>query len=326
MTVPGGRIRVKPSEVELCCDTLEEVYRQRCARLTLADARDHIDLARWCQQQGLVGFANQELAWAESLEPEHPLIPLMRRRLEMSQSPPTGSVPSTETADAPPSFVDLDLMVRGMPPGTVETFAQTVQPLLMNSCAAAGCHGPGSETDFRVLRVAPGRPPSRRLTQRNLHAALSLIDREDPAASRLLAAPIRPHGSARAAVFTDRNLPQYQRLVDWVCQVAEAAEPAADATPATHVQPDEPPVETVPAVLVAPDRREVGLPAEPALSWAQQFEQLGLDTENPLPTDAPTPASPVDPKPKVQRGATVPGFVPKDPFDPETFNRRFFRR
>ncbi len=166
-----------------------------------------------------------------------------QHRLKMACKPP-GPPHTTQSIASGPSRKDLDRLVRGMPRGTVAAFAQTIQPLLMNNCTAAGCHGPRSESDYRLLRVPPDRPPSRRTTQRNLHATLQWIDHENPTASRLLTAPVRPHGTAETPVFTTQQMAQYRRLVDWVCLVANRLR---QEVPATVARPEKPPVQSTPA-------------------------------------------------------------------------------
>ena len=71
-------------------------------------------------------------------------------------------------------------MVRSLPPGVVETFTQSVQPVLMNHCATGGCHAPQSETGLRLFRVPTGKQASRRITQRNLYSVLPFVDRDNP--------------------------------------------------------------------------------------------------------------------------------------------------
>ena len=182
-------------------------------------------------------------------------------------------------------------MVRGMPSGAMEVFTQTIQPMLTNTCTASGCHGPNAEDSFRLLRIPSGRPPSRRLTQRNLHAVVQFIDWEDPSNSQLLTAPIKPHGTSRTAVFTDRQVQQYQELVRWVYLVALGKK----------IEPERP------KNVIAATHMEGRLP-RPAVAPASH--ELPLDEgAMPLPQgDEVVPAT---------------GKMPVDAFDPEAFNRRF---
>ena len=229
-----------------------------------------MELAQWCQRHNLERFAADELAAAAAIEPNHPMLGVLRRRQELALEPP--SPPAAPTAKAAaPSAVDLDRMTRGLPPGAVETFTQVVQPLLMNDCMASGCHGPQSVTAFRLMRIPLNQPPGRRLTQRNLHAVLQFVDYNDAQASRLLAAISGPHGTLKAAIFADRQAGHYKQLADWVNQVSG------------HPGPAEIPA----SVLVGPDNRPAATPASttPAARLAAQPRLLspGAARGRPMP-------------------------------------------
>ena len=318
VALPGGEIRIKTAEVEFWCRDIQEVYRRKRAAIPQGDVRDHLRLARWCLHHDLLGCAGRELADALAADPSHPMIDLLQRRLKMAAEPPPPAhsvgyihippmgTPGTPTEQAP-SFEELDRLVRDLPPRSVESFTQTIQPLLLNHCATGGCHGPRSPSEFRLLRIPPGRPPSRRLTQRNLHAALSWVDRENPSASRLLTAPMGRHGTAKQAVFGKGQATQYQRLVDWVGQLS--GRPAAKV-PETVALKEDPPVRAMLAEL-----RDLDAAAAEILGPPDGPPAAGFDLDQ-LQRFVP-PSS-------VKRGAPLPLFVPVDPFDPEIFNRRFF--
>ncbi|MHC4177091.1 MAG: hypothetical protein ACYSWU_06275 [Planctomycetota bacterium] len=310
VALPRGEIRVRAADVEFWCRDLHEGYRQKRAAIRPGDVNGnvngHLRLAHWCLRHDLLGSAARELADALDDDPTHPMIDLLERRLRIAIEPPPPRLPSKPT-DRAPSPEELDRLVRGMPPGTVEAFTQTIQPLLINNCAAAGCHGPRPQSEFQLLRIPHGRPPGRRLTQRNLQAVLRWVDREDPAASRLLTASIRPHGTAEKAIFSEAQAAQYKRIDDWVNRVSKRPAPKVPETVAARQQP----------------------PARAILA-----ELRGLDSLLPETSDAPGPQpaddsifdlqEPAVPGPSVKRGAPLPVFVPVDPFDPEIFNRRYF--
>lgn len=334
VVIEGGQIQVKRGEVELFCRTLEEGYGRKRVLVRPGDVRAHLELAQWCQRYGLFGPAGDELAQAKALDPRHPLIPLLERRIRMSRWQPKPVEPRGEPAQAYPSPNELALLVRGMPPGSVETFTRTIQPLLVNNCSTAGCHGPQTESEFQLLRIAPGRPPSRGLTQRNLHSTLQWIDRQTPAESPILTAPIRPHGSAKAAVFTDRQFGQYRQLVDWVHDLADRPTPRAapETEPERLSAVGKPPWLAMQALYAAPPGSDEKRSAEADLH-AFSPDGIGLpippDVEALPPGSAELAAPETDPqaaflRSTIKRGATLPRFVPIDPFDPEIFNRRFF--
>ncbi len=238
VSLSSGEIRLKADAVERVCRDLEEGYQQKHADVEQGKVQDRLELAQWCIRQELFGYAVRELTDAIAADPTHPRIALVERQLELARERRTPQSGGAAKPDATPSNDDLDRLTRGMPPGTVETFSNTIQPLLLNTCTAAGCHGPQSETKLRLLRIPLGKTPSRRLTQRNLHAVLATINRDDPPASPLLTAPIAPHGTAKAAIFTNREVVQYKHLVDWVHRVASdatAPQPATVERPAENL-------------------------------------------------------------------------------------------
>lgn len=323
VVVEVGRIHVKADDVEFHCRTLEEGYQRKRALIQPGDLRGRLDLAQWCQRHGLLESAAEELALATALAPNHPLIPLIERRIKMSLCRPEPAERPPEPVDSAPSPEELDRSVRKMPPGSVEEFTQTIQPILVNRCSAAECHGPGSDHAFHLLRIPSGRPASRRLTQRNLHATLAWIDRDQPARSKLLTVPVEPHGSAQA-IFTVHQRDQYQRIVNWVHQVAGQAGSIdhVAATPKEEVPPHvRPPWQANAAghtALVSPssDQPSNVVPAVPlaSLHASHAIGAVGFGPGgNPRITD-----------PMVVRGASLPHVAPVDPFDPEVFNRRFF--
>ncbi|KKK78058.1 hypothetical protein LCGC14_2847360, partial [marine sediment metagenome] len=229
--LPHGEIRIKAADVEFCCRDLDEGYWRKRTGIRVGDADDHVRLAQWCLRHDLLGHAGRELADAIGADPTHPMIGLLQRRLKRAISlPPPPTSTATEAIDRPPSSEELDRMVRGMAPGTVEAFAHTIQPLLLNNCTAIGCHGPTGETKLRLMRGSINAAPSRRMTQRNLHATLQWIDHEQPMASRLLTAPGGPHGTAKTPILAGQRAAQYERLVDWVHTVAAARQTATRQT------------------------------------------------------------------------------------------------
>ena len=73
---------------------------------------------------------------------------------------------------------------------------------------------------------------------RNLHAVIEMIDRADPPSSPLLTAPIGPHGTAKAAIFTNKEVVQYRQLVQWVMRVAQgpvSEQPSSVERPDDHL-------------------------------------------------------------------------------------------
>jgi hypothetical protein len=289
-----GQIRVKAADVDMVCGSLEEGYQRKRAAIQVGNVHHHLELAQWCLRHGLLGSAGVELADATAAEPDNPTLGALKHRLKLALEPP----PSADRLGKPvagPSNDELDRLVRSLPQGTVESFTQSVQPVLMNHCATGGCHGPQSDSGLRLYRATSGKSASRRLTQRNLSAVLPFVDRENPLESSLLTTPNGPHGTAKHAIFNEHQSAQYQRLVDWAGQLA--GQPKSE-TPAT--------LTPMPLEPVAPEN---GRTSPKVLSQeARRARPLPASAENK----------------KAKRGAVPASFdEPADPHDPEVFNRRY---
>lgn len=307
VAVPHGEIRRKVDDVRWVGRSLSECYHYQRSALVVGNVNQHLELADWCITNGLFDEAQCELAEAARLDPRHPKLPLRDRQLKTARQRPsprpaeTGTAATTTPKDAVQPAEDLEALLRDLPPGAVETFTASIQPLLQNHCSTAGCHGPTSTSAFRLQRLPRKALDGRRLTQRNLHAVLQTIDREKPGNSPLLQSPIKPHGTAKEAVFKTRDASQYRQLVAWVHQVANCQPPrtaAGDDEQPPLLQPD-----SAASHAKRPGAKDPA-PRQPA--------QVGASTAGGPPTGA------------APTGAAPRGFTPRDPFDPELFNRRYF--
>jgi hypothetical protein len=311
----SGEICLRRADVAMICRDAQECYQHKRNNIEAGRVQDHLDLAEWCIRNNLLDAAARELADARKADNTHPKIRLLTSRLELAKQPlPDQSSPAAEKLV---SHTTLDTVSRNLPPGTMETFTHSIQPLLLNNCSKSGCHLTRGDGGLKLERMHP-RFSARSSTQRNLEQVLALVDRDNPPASKLLQAPIRPHGSVKSAIFTDRQQGQYRQLVQWVYAVAgarspvekptleERTAPLLQAMPGAAgrppVNPDELPIsssplDTPPQSLppeaggaeplpesgqANPGAAIPGAPSEPAASanqayTPQQLEAMGLD-------------------------------------------------
>ncbi len=300
--VGDGQIRVKPADVDVICQNLEEGYRRKRAETELGNFHHHLELSQWCLQHGLLGPAAAELADAAAIQPNHPMLGVMRQRIKLALEPPAAP-DATPVRRVGPSNDDLDRMIHSLPHGAVETFTQSVQPVLMNHCATGGCHGPQSENALRLFRVTIGKSASRRITQRNLYTVLPFIDRDNPANSRLLTATSGPHGTVKHAIFAEHEVGQFQRLAEWAWQLSQQ------------------PLPEVPATLNAMASEigeSAGMPTPPQLlsHEAVKSHPLAPEHNSNVKRGAGT---------RADAGKTAPASFNQaaDPYDPEFFNSRY---
>ena len=298
-----SEIRLPARDVEAQVATLEEAYQLKKFGLFGRGAEPHLKLAEWCLRHGLHARCGEQLVEATRIEAEHPQIAQIERRLALATEVKPTIAP---TAAKPASSVtvrsdELEKVIRALPKASVERFAAVVQPLLLNRCGANQCHGTNSKAEFHVLRPTLGQAATQRFTQRNLYAALQYIDAANPDESPLLVLPQRQHGSSLVAVFDKQTQKQLEDLKDWVRLTIAAPEPAT------------------PATIPTGEAATLSQPATGADATPQSVQQQSYGTSVSVQTMRPTIDAPTAPGPK----AGGDRFVPRDPFDPEIFNRRF---
>ncbi len=312
--LPLGEIRVRADEVEHVSATLADGYEYKRATILPGSAGPHLDLVAWCIANELWAEAQRELDEARRLEPRHPKIPLIERRLATDRQnalePRPASTPKVAEPDASPAEDDDDA-----PPAVskaaLESFTTTVQPILQNHCSAAACHGPSAPSSFRLVRLPYGRPTNQRTTQQNLRAVLRLVDREHPSQSPLLMMPIKPHGKAKDAVFKARDNARYRHLVAWVNQVTGGTAGVSEGAGP----------EKQPPLLQAKAQGDVS--ASGPQKGPKAVKPAGFQMPNQPPTPGERSSEGTGGR-SLPQGANPQGFVPRDAFDPEIFNRRHF--
>jgi hypothetical protein len=305
VTRAGSEMRVATANVQFICGSLDEAYELHREKIARSDAASHLALADWCLRYNLVSQATRELADARRLDPLHPRVNLLERRLAatiartQSARPASPSAAERVTPASPSAPAKAAARIDELPDGAVERFTRKVQPILVNNCTASGCHQPGGPQDFQLDRAMLHGLGNRRTTMHNLAATLAIIDREQPQLSPLLTVPRETHGGMDRPIIGPRQQAAFERLVDWVALITNT-----DDDSDTTTQPD-------PAhQLAALDEATMASVADANTSLRSDVAPPSVAVEN-----APARAVPI------RYGAQLQPWQPKDPFDPEIFNR-----
>jgi len=292
----GSELRLKTDGVELFCASMDEAYEFKVRHLSGTTAKPHLELARWCLRHGMYVKCSEQIASAMRIEPDNREAKELETQLKLIVEAP----PEPTPAKAAPAVAadELERTLRDLPRGSVEKFGTNVQPILLNRCGLNKCHGPNTESQFRLLRPPPGQIVSRRYTQRNLYAALKYLDASNPEASPLVCLPQQRHGNSLSAVFDKHSANQLAELVGWAKMTVAPSAMMASSHPATIA------------------------PAETTLS---QAASASSPTSSPL-----TPESNVRVmRPPLEQPAAAPDAATnkqsptRDRFDAEIFNRRY---
>lgn len=332
---PNGSLLVPFDRVSFEASDKSDAYRKFRTSLP-ANGNSNLALARWCLTYNLHDEAANELREALTRNPASNEARTMLQKLEELRNPSKPlhletpkDGPKTEDGFQLPEVEALG----GFSRQTAQDFIVRVQPILINKCGNASCHGGSSDkTEFTLSVVRNGRG-HRLFAERNLAATMKFLDLDAPDRSPLLTEPRGTHGGAKTIFSGPRGGEQFETLRKWVRvaaseqsrnQGSEEARPTlASGGPrrpqgtARSVFPDAPPI--VPATafddasvpqMPAPSK-QAPTGSKPARSG---IVQAGFEAEA-------RDVSPKERSPKDQLKKTLKESQP-DAFDPDEFNRR----
>ncbi len=230
----SGTYAIVPfGKVDVTARSLNEAYVALRDRTLKPTADDHLALAEWCLQNQLVGPARSEVVKALKLEPLRPeartLLVTIDERLNLKKEKVELRTRSAMTLDgflrSPEKTAD------GFSREVHREYVRQVQPLILNKCGNAYCHGQAAKNSFHLESVQRGISGNRMLRQSNLAQVMNQIDFVDPGQSPLLLKSVSVDKWHRKIFLGQRGGEQFKILSDWVRRAA-AEKPDAENRPA----------------------------------------------------------------------------------------------
>jgi hypothetical protein len=310
-----GNMVIPFSQVSLEAADLPDVYEKQRKSMKFPTASMHLALAAWCVNHDLFEQARTEVKDALRLEPDRPQARRMLIRIEKAIDPKAFSKKRHERR-APAVVAGYELppvqTLAGLPREAARDFTRRIQPLMLNKCGNATCHGENTRRGFRLFPVRH-KGESRTNSQRNLAAILAHVNVDNPDASPLLLKPQGTHGGMRRSLFSGQyGKKQLEVLRGWIRHVAASGSNVVPAQAELHSpKPGRPPEQSDRLVPVVVSR------------------------ETAFPKTAPQP-QPLDDSSTSDNGSTSDAgqgpdgeslrellrSPPVDAFDPSEFNRR----
>lgn len=348
-----GNAVIPFEQVHFDSDDLNEAYlrlRIQNGRPTVAS---HLRLAEWCLSQNILAEAARELRDALQKDPANETARLMLNRVDNEirrRNPPE---PATET---PTDVVILteravevaDTEVRslaGLSPDSAREFVASIQPLLLNKCGNARCHGTASKNDFKLTRLRSGASNSRIVSEKNLAVVLNDLQPKSDNKPRLQQIIRGTH--AGKTIFNGRyGAVQMQTLQAWMNNAAKELSIEMQSTPQTAFS-NRSPNSTLPpsasddyqltrptgqeqfengpsGVIAASATTSAGndSPVVQASATQSTVPNLPLRNASKSPSDSTSSPTPLSNVQRLLQEARQ-HVRKKDAFDPEDFNRRF---
>ena len=299
-----GRSYIAKEMVWFTANSMREAYEILKKRYPDRTADGYVAIASWCIQQGLYDEARENLKDALQLEPDHSTARVVAEQLgkTMSVSPAPRDDGFARTQNRNPAAVARSQAVTISEEELTRFFVSRVQPILVNGCGNAACHGRSSESSFRLRNVRSGSPAFKSSTERNREMVQSFVNIDDPANSPLLTAPRDArHTAFPKPVFAGPSGDaQWQALAAWVNAAARSHGPRQLESSANSGDSSEP---------------------QPTIELAGATGESSTEVKaTVIPADAETG----DSVEAVLQHAIKSGAP--DAFDPDDFNRRFAPR
>ena len=290
-----AEIQVRTRDAEAVCRDLDEVLARKRSLINARSADEHLDLAQWCIDKQLYGQAARELTEAYRIDDIHPRLRLLEMRMKAAMAAPKEIVAAAKPAANGPTDEELARDLSTITAEGLHEYTVSVQPLLMNYGASAGCHGPRSTSAFQLERIYLNENSDPRSVKINLARVLKLVDRQAPSTSKLLTVPISPHGGGKRAVFHAHNAEHYRMIASWVGRIAQSTRRTAapstaavnSAGPLSQRLPIAPPTAS-PTTTATP-------PATPTTAAATNANPTGAASTTAAPSAAASGADPFDP-------------------------------
>lgn len=98
-------------------------------------------------------------------------------------------------------------------------FRAHVQPILIQKCSQAGCHGVQAKNALTILR--PTEASVRKTAEANIEALRAYIDHTDPMKTRFMRAATQAHGQQSAPSLSDSDKEAREKIKNWLIGVAQ---------------------------------------------------------------------------------------------------------
>jgi len=329
---PGGSSILPFNQISVTSATLVGAYEAFRDNIRTPSADAHLKLAEWCLVNGLYVQADIEVQSALRLEPMRTdAVAILKQvdaflRPEKLVSPIANPEPTAPRAAIHVAAFSSseDNRPSGLSRETQLDYMRKVQPLLINTCGNAACHGPQVDNQMRLMNARINSPGLKMATEHNLSVLFTLIDHEHPARSSLLTRPRDDTDAHKKLFASSRQQSQYELLERWVHQVARERAPQVLAAG----QPTPPPTTPRQSLLIQPGQPilqvsgTISVPSAEKQSVPESVPHMLPDLQHaqPIPRTSSSASSQTPPS-DLQFLERIRQSSLPDMFDPEEFNR-----
>ena len=246
IVIRSGRSEIKLPRSQVLCwaDSVDGLYQYWVDRRKVLSFEEHLTLAQWCLRNDYPAGATRQLIAARKIRPHDPAIALLETQLRL-YVPKAAVAPQQAATSLPdedkavvPEDTPSDLIVKDGQAVKAEEFASAlpkpnlsakafaayttiVQPLLLNRCATAGCHGDTGTERFHLESDGISRRLTASQTRQNLDMVLQHVLRQDFESSPIFVFATKAHGGLDVPPLGLRDKAAIESLRTWLRELSE---------------------------------------------------------------------------------------------------------
>jgi hypothetical protein len=318
-----SRVSIPRDQIDYVGVDTEDVYQFKRRSIDRWAVGDHFKLTRWCLQNQLLRQATEHYLEVVKQNADHPAVKQLGAELEqkiladekfrvyvglppLTPAPSLTAASSTESRAVTTASATSSLAAH---PEVAMRFNDRVQPILLNRCSQAACHGTSSDNALRLIE--PVGKAFARVSSENMKHVLALIKPIPDGTPKLLHFATKPHGLQREPGIALAETMLIEELKAWirfsenpvvpaVASIAAVSEPLNNAPKLNPIAPGSSPLRAVPDAA-----KRVEFPAGTVRPATNEIDALDAQLKEIL-----------------AKEKFSPNQGPRDPFDPAEFNRQ----
>ncbi|MEX2287517.1 MAG: hypothetical protein WD648_10545 [Planctomycetaceae bacterium] len=302
---PNGRMMIPFRLVRFQAANNAEAHAKMRQLYPEQNTQSRMSVAEWCLAQHMYQEAIGELKDALERDPNNADARMMLDRVETLASrlePDVANAPAKPERTPDGFRFAQPESATGLSPEAVREFTSRIQPILLNKCGNAMCHGRPGEQGFALTHVRGGQGGRRAAMEKNLAQTMKYINTANPRSSALLKVPQGDHGLRGRPVFGGVHDDELLKTIEtWIKRVGDET---GDDKPMQAVQR--------PFPTRAQSKKESGelfaghKDEQPIAPEAQNHSTVQAAHHELKQAESPT---------------ATPPQTPRDRFDPDAFNR-----
>lgn len=245
-----SRVSIPRDQVQHVAADAVAIYALKCEDVRDWNTGDHFQMTRWCLANDLPNQAIEHYRLVAEQAADHPRVKQLAVELRKNlladgafraylglapQGQPDahpatelveqGAVEKVPTPVVPVSAASGNAAQAAMHPQIAAKFTQRIQPILLNRCSQAACHGALGKNALRITE--PYRAAYARITSDNLRNVLAYAETDGQAGIPvLLKFATQPHGIQREAAIGLTETQLLKDIGDWLEFVKNPVVPA----------------------------------------------------------------------------------------------------